>query len=143
VTIDHDQGSVGIGVIGIDHVQLTMPLRGEPAARQFYAAVLGLHEVAKPASLAGRGGCWFAGPGGTAIHLGVDDRFIAARKGHPCLIVADLAVARRALIAAGVRVDDGDPDIGLARCYTTDPFGNRIELVDATDAGFTSRPRDG
>jgi catechol 2,3-dioxygenase-like lactoylglutathione lyase family enzyme len=129
----------GIGAIGIDHVQLAMPPRGEADARRFYGALLGLREIEKPAALAERGGCWFVGPGGTAIHLGVDQRFIAARKAHPCLIVADLDIARATLSAGGAPIVDDDADAGLARCYTADPFGNRIELVDARDAGFTER----
>ena len=28
----------------------------------------------------------------------------------------------------------------VARCYVRDPFGNRLELVDAADAGFSARP---
>lgn len=129
----------GIGVLGFDHVQLAMPARGESEARRFYGTVLGLREVAKPDALRGRGGCWFVGPGGTAIHLGVDDRFIAAKKAHPCLIVADLGAARRALAAGGAEMKEDDAGAGVRRCYTTDPFGNRIELVDASDAGFTAR----
>jgi catechol 2,3-dioxygenase-like lactoylglutathione lyase family enzyme len=137
---DHGSGArAGVGVLGLDHVQLGMPIRGEAEARRFYGAVLGLREVEKPAGLVGRGGCWFVGPGGTAIHLGVDDRFIAAKKAHLCLIVADLEIARRTLVAAGAAVIEDDADSGLARCYTADPFGNRIELVDASDAGFTGR----
>ena len=128
----------GIGVIGIDHVQLLMPVRGEPEARRFYGAVLGLREVDKPAALAERGGCWFVGPGSTAIHIGLDQRFIPARRAHVCLIVSDLAAARAALVATGAPVVEDHANLGLARCYTADPFGNRIELVDATDAGFTA-----
>jgi catechol 2,3-dioxygenase-like lactoylglutathione lyase family enzyme len=127
----------GIGVIGIDHVQLLMPVRGEPDARRFYGEVLGLREVEKPAALAERGGCWFVGPGGAAIHIGLDQRFIAARRAHVCLIVADLAAAREALVAAGATIVEDEANLGVARCYTADPFGNRIELVDAADAGFT------
>jgi catechol 2,3-dioxygenase-like lactoylglutathione lyase family enzyme len=130
---------IGIGVIGIDHVQLLMPVHGEREARRFYDGILGLREVAKPAALADRGGCWFVGPGGTAVHIGSDPRFIAARRAHPCLVVADLAAARLALITAGVAIVEDDSDLGVARCYTADPFGNRIELVDASDAGFTGR----
>ena len=137
-----DRG-ISIGIVGIDHVQLAMPARGETAARGFYGGVLGLREVDKPATLAGRGGCWFVGPGGTAIHLGVDERFIAARKSHPCLIVMDLAAARRALDAAGQRIEEDGAATGLDRCYVSDPFGNRIDLVDARDAGFTDGPRPG
>lgn len=131
--------SGGIGVIGIDHVQLAMPVRGEAAAQRFYGDVLGLREVVKPDALSGRGGCWFVGPGGAAIHLGVDERFIAAVKAHPCLIVADLAAARRALAAAGVAIVEDGAGPGVDRCYTVDPFGNRIELVDALDAAFSER----
>ena len=126
-----------VEIIGIDHVQLAMPTGGESAARQFYGEVLGLREVPKPPELSPRGGCWFIGAGGTAVHLGVDQRFMAAKKGHPCLIVADIGGARRALETAGSRVLDDDAGISIRRFYVDDPFGNRIELVEATDAGFT------
>jgi len=29
----------------------------------------------------------------------------------------------------------------IRRCYVEDPFGNRIELIDVRDAGFTTAPR--
>jgi catechol 2,3-dioxygenase-like lactoylglutathione lyase family enzyme len=135
-----DDPPPAIRVLGIDHVQLAMPPGGEPEARRFYGGILGLREVAKPAALADRGGCWFAGSAGAAVHLGVDARFVAARKAHPGLVVADLAAARHALRSAGVAVIDDDAPTGVARCYTADPFGNRIELIDAADAGFTTRP---
>jgi catechol 2,3-dioxygenase-like lactoylglutathione lyase family enzyme len=128
-----------IEIVGIDHIQLLMPTGGEPAARQFYGELLGLREVEKPDELAPRNGCWFAGVGGTAIHLRVDQRFIPAHKAHPGLIVVDLAAARRALEAAGARVIEDESGLSVRRCYTEDPFGNRIELIDAGDAGFTDR----
>lgn len=126
-------------MVGIDHVQLGMPTGGEAAARRFYAGVLGLREVGKPPELERRGGCWFVGPGGTAIHLGVDQRFMAAKKSHPCLIVAHLESAREALRAAEVRMVEDESGVGLRRFYVDDPFGNRLELVEASDAGFTAR----
>ena len=43
-------------IVAIDHVQLAMPEGGENAARAFYAGVLGLAEIPKPAELAGRDG---------------------------------------------------------------------------------------
>jgi hypothetical protein len=46
-------------LLGIDHVQLAMPEGGEGAARGFYGGPLGMVEVAKPANLLARGGCWF------------------------------------------------------------------------------------
>lgn len=126
-----------IEVVGLDHVQLGMPAGGEDAARRFYGEVLGLREVPKPAALAGRGGCWFAGAG-TAIHLGVERDFVALAKAHPALLVRDLEAVRRVLAAAAIPVDADDSGLAVRRCYVRDPFGNRIELVDARDAGFST-----
>ncbi|MDQ3688980.1 MAG: glyoxalase [Chloroflexota bacterium] len=127
-------------VIGLDHVQLAMPPGGEPQAREFYGDLLGLHEVEKPAQLADRGGCWFAGPA-VHVHLGVEGEFRPARKAHPAFIVADLPAVSGRLTAAGIKVVIDDVDIGVSRCYVADPFGNRIELVAAEDGGFTDRQR--
>ena len=46
-------------IVGYDHVQVAIPAGGEAAARAFYGGLLGMTEVAKPESLASRGGCWF------------------------------------------------------------------------------------
>ena len=126
----------GIELVGVDHVHLTMPTGGEAAARRFYGGVLGLREVSRPPELSDRGGCWFMGSG-VAIHLGVDQRFVAAKKAHPGLVVADLGGTRLALEAAGVPVHEDESTLPVRRCYTADPFGNRIELIDVRDAGFT------
>lgn len=127
-------------VVGLDHVQIAMPVGGEGSARSFYGDLLGLAEVPKPTSLADRGGCWFVGPG-VALHLGVEADFGPARKAHVALIVDDLAGLRSALDAAGATTKDDDAPIGVRRFYAFDPFGNRLELVDGRDAGFTASPR--
>lgn len=119
---------MSIGILGLDHVQIAMPAGEEAAARAFYSGVLGLAEVPKPADMAARGGCWFAG-GEVVLHLGVEAGFRPAKKAHPALLVADLAAARQALDAAGVASTDGGPLAGFVRCDIEDPFGNRIELM--------------
>jgi catechol 2,3-dioxygenase-like lactoylglutathione lyase family enzyme len=126
-----------IRVVGLDHVQLAMPAGQEDIARRFYAGVLSMTEVEKPAPLAPRGGCWFEAPD-TVVHIGVEDDFTPARKAHPAFRVADLAAARRALEAAGAPIvpDDSLPDV--RRFYTADPFGNRIEVIQDGD-GFEQR----
>lgn len=129
-----------IGLAGLDHLQLAMPAGEETLARLFYGGVLGLQEVRKPASLRKSGGIWFVGPG-FDLHLGVEDRFRPARKAHLALVVRDLDHARRVLATNRVTIDEDASDLGVARCYVSDPFGNRIELVAADDAGFTRRRR--
>lgn len=113
-----------------DHVQLAMPIGGEPVARAFFVDRLGLREVPKPAALAARGGCWFeAGERGEVkIHLGAEADFRPARKAHPAWRVRDL----RGLVArAGLDVRWSDEIPGTVRCHVDDPFGNRLELIDA------------
>jgi hypothetical protein len=52
--------------------------------------------------------------------------------------VDDLGDIRRRLEAAAVEVTDDDAGLGIARFYVREPFGNRIELVDAAYAGFSA-----
>jgi hypothetical protein len=115
-------------VVGIDHVQLAMPVGGEGRAEAFYAGLLGLPRVPKPEPLASRGGCWFEGSG-AVVHLGVEEDFRPARKAHPALRVRDLDALASTLEAAGhpVRWDDELP--AVRRGHVDDPFGNRVELI--------------
>ncbi len=115
-------------IVAIEHVQLAMPAGEEDAARAFYTGLLGLPERAKPLELAARGGCWFEAPG-VKLHLGVEADFRAAKKAHPALLVDELAAMVAKLAAAGVAVVADDPADGRARCFVSDPFGNRIELM--------------
>ncbi|MEQ1499706.1 MAG: VOC family protein [Novosphingobium sp.] len=117
-----------VRIVGIEHVQLAMPPGGEAAARGFYTGLLGLPEVPKPPVLAARGGCWFEASG-VKVHLGVEADFRPAQKAHPALLVDDLAGMIAALTAAGVAVVPDEPIEGRARCFVSDPFGNRIELM--------------
>jgi catechol 2,3-dioxygenase-like lactoylglutathione lyase family enzyme len=113
--------------VGIDHVQLAMPVGGEEVAREFYVRVLGLAEVTKPRALAARGGCWFES-GSVRLHLGVEDGFRPARKAHPALLVRGL---REVVTLAGLDAAWSDDIPGVERCFIADPFGNCIDLIDA------------
>lgn len=112
----------------IDHVQLAMPVGGEEAARKFYAELLGMREIPKPAELLKRGGCWFES-GSVQIHLGVEEDFRPAKKAHPALRCTDYDAVVAKLRAAGVNLTEPDDIPGVRRCHIHDPFGNRIELV--------------
>ena len=116
-------------ILALDHVQLAMPAGGEHPARLFYCGLLGFVEVAKPANLAARGGAWFE-LGAVRVHLGVEKDFAPARKAHPAFLVDSLATLVAKLEAGGVGVLSDEPLPGYRRVYVSDPFGNRIELME-------------
>ena len=121
-------------LVALHHIQLAMPVGEEDKARAFYAGLLLLQEVAKPAALAGRGGCWFES-GTLRIHLGVETPFTAAKKAHPALEVSALDDWAKHLSDGGAPVLWDDDLAGYRRFYTADPFGNRIEVLEAVGAG--------
>lgn len=120
----------GYRLTAIDHVQLAMPRGAEAVAEEFYSGLLGLERLPKPEPLAARGGCWFSN-GPVVLHLGVEEDFRPARKAHPALMVHDLDGLVAALEAARLEVRPDHELPTVRRCYVDDPFGNRIELIDA------------
>lgn len=118
-------------ILGIDHVQITIPVGSERIAHAFYCGVLGLAEVAKPASLAGRGGLWLV-VGDQNLHIGVEDGVERAlTRAHIAYRVSDLAAWRARLEQAGCLILESVPIPGFERFETRDPFGNRIEIIAA------------
>jgi catechol 2,3-dioxygenase-like lactoylglutathione lyase family enzyme len=121
----------------LDHVQVAAPPGREDDARRFYGALLGPEEIEKPPALRLRGGVWFS-VGHQELHVGVEEPFTPATKAHPALRVADLDALRARLQGAGATIVEDDGTIpGVRRFSTTDPFGNRIELLERgpTDRG--------
>ena len=122
----------------IHHIQVALPRGEEEAARRFYGGALGLVEVPKPPSLAGRGGCWFRAFEGDAvtaeIHLGVEEPFVPARRAHPgllCETITDLEALAKRIEHRGFEVSWAERDTfeGYVRFHTRDGFGNRLEVM--------------
>jgi catechol 2,3-dioxygenase-like lactoylglutathione lyase family enzyme len=116
-------------VVALDHLQLAMPRGREAEARTFYRDILGLPELTKPSNLAVRGGVWFQ-LGTQQLHLGVEGDFRPAKKAHPAFLVHDLARLRARLEQEGYKPYEDEPLAGYDRFYVTDPFGNRLELME-------------
>ncbi|WP_394729552.1 VOC family protein [Altererythrobacter sp. GH1-8] len=116
-----------MAIIGLDHVNISIPVGGEDKARAFYADLLGMHEVPKPDNLSASG-CWFE-RGGVSLHMGADPEFTPARKAHPAFLVDDLAGLRAKLDHAGHETRDDKPVEGYDRFFAFDPFGNRVEFM--------------
>jgi catechol 2,3-dioxygenase-like lactoylglutathione lyase family enzyme len=120
-----------MAIVGLDHVQVAITPGGEDLARRFYGELLGMAEVPKPEVLAGRGGVWFA-CGAQQLHCGIEEPVAPSRR-HPALLTDDLESIRARLEAAGFPIR---PDVALPghrRFSTEDPFGNRIECMEAID----------
>lgn len=122
--------TMGFRFVALDHVQLAMPPGAEAVAEAFYCDVLGFDIVPKPEPLASRGGRWFVS-GDVQLHLGVEEDFRPARKAHPALVVDDFDALVAKLGAAGVKWRPNEELPGVRRCHVDDPFGNRVELIEA------------
>jgi catechol 2,3-dioxygenase-like lactoylglutathione lyase family enzyme len=117
---------------GIDHVQITIPPGTEEEARAFYCRLLGLEELEKPASLRPRGGFWLR-VGDRQVHVGVEDGVHRrATKAHVAYAVTDLGRWRVILSTHGIEMVDGSPIPGYDRFEFRDPFGNRVEFIQAS-----------
>ncbi len=114
----------------LDHVQMAIPEGQEDHARQFWGDAVGLAEIEKPKALRARGGVWFALVG-AELHLGVEAAFSPAKKAHPGIRVADLDALAENLERHGHEVLYDDAITGRKRFFTDDPFGNRIEFLQA------------
>ena len=117
-------------ILRINHVQLAMPPGLETEARRFYGDVLGLHEVPKPESLGRPKGAWFELKGGQ-LHLGVEADFRPAKKAHVAFDVDNLDQLAARCRDAGYEPRSDHSISGVRRFFVDDPFGNRLELVEA------------
>jgi catechol 2,3-dioxygenase-like lactoylglutathione lyase family enzyme len=121
-------------IIGIDHVQITVPANAVAEARAFYCGLLGLREIEKPSALQERGGFWLQA-GDRQVHVGTEEGVARrATRAHVAYAVTDIAGWRVRLAAAGVEVLDGIAIPGCERFEFRDPFGNRVELIEHVGA---------
>jgi catechol 2,3-dioxygenase-like lactoylglutathione lyase family enzyme len=118
-------------IVGIDHVQIAIPKGGEERARAFYVGVLGMVEVPKPPKMAVRGGAWFV-CGAHALHVGVEEPFVPAKKAHPAFRMgsaSDVRALAAYLCSLGTAVRWSDEAPEHVRFHADDPFGNRLEFT--------------
>lgn len=109
------------------HVLLTIPPGKTRVARGFYAGLLGMQEMEKPASMP-NAGCWLR-IGDFELHLAEDDPFTPAERGHPGVLVDDLDALAARLESGHIKVTWDDRFPGHRRFYVRDPFGNRLEFL--------------
>ncbi|HEY6541350.1 MAG TPA: VOC family protein [Ktedonobacteraceae bacterium] len=118
-------------ISGLHHAQICIPKGAEAEGCRFYCDLLGLPEIEKPASLQGRGGFWLQ-VGDRQVHVGTEgpvDR--TATKAHLAYQVDDLEAWRATLQQHGIEIIEGVPIPGYERFEFRDPFGNRVEFIQA------------
>jgi hypothetical protein len=59
----------------------------------------------------------------------VEEDFRPARKAHPAFVSQNIDGVAATLSAAGKRVEWDDALPGMRRFYTSDPWGNRVEVL--------------
>jgi catechol 2,3-dioxygenase-like lactoylglutathione lyase family enzyme len=116
-------------ILGIDHVQIAVPADSESAARAFYLDLLGFREIVRPLTGAGRSFLWVAA-GDQQMHFRSDPEFRPAEFAHPGFLVSGLAELAKRLEAAGHTVTL-EQSVGPGRFHVRDPFGNRLEFLEA------------
>lgn len=122
-------------IIGLHHAQITIPKGKEAEGKAFYCDLLGLQEVDKPDALKGRGGFWLS-TGQQEVHVGTEDGFDRlSTKAHLAYQVEDLRYFRERLGKSGVDILEAVPIPGFARFEFRDPFGNRVEMIQALPKG--------
>ncbi|MGG3914411.1 VOC family protein [Rossellomorea vietnamensis] len=118
-------------ILGLHHVQITIPKGSEKEGKDFYCRLLGLPEMEKPASLKGRGGFWLK-VGDRDVHVGTEDGVDRPKtKAHLAYQVDDISTWRNVLEKHNIPILEGIPIPGFERFEFRDPFGNRVEMIQA------------
>lgn len=122
-------GKMTFAFKAIDHIQLAAPKGSEDTARKFFKDILGFDEIEKPEALKKNGGVWFRF-GNHQLHIGIEEPFLPAKKAHPAFEVENLEELKKHLTTNGVDVIEDNNLPGAQRFYISDPFGNRLELLE-------------
>lgn len=128
-------GIGGIGIIEVNHVNVTVPADLEQAAKHFYGEVLGLPQIPKPEGTRQNIGAWYE-LGGIQLHLSTEDNVQnEASDRHVCYRVADAVSAELHFRDAGIEIiADARPVKRTSRFFLRDPGGNMIEITEKNAA---------
>jgi uncharacterized protein (DUF952 family)/catechol 2,3-dioxygenase-like lactoylglutathione lyase family enzyme len=119
-------------VLRLNHADIIIPRGSEVLAREFYCDFLGFTEIAKPSNLLANGGLWLE-VGNAQVHLSIQDGFDPSKtKSHLAYEVKDLEHLKSELSKRGIAWNDNSSVPGFIRGDIRDPFGNRIEFLQAT-----------
>jgi catechol 2,3-dioxygenase-like lactoylglutathione lyase family enzyme len=108
-----------------------MPPGGGGQAREFYAGILGLAEIARPALLNEMDLVWFDLEQGRQLHCFAISDVQPQPEAHFALGSMDYDALLGRLVEAGLNPKADESWLGQRRCFIRDPFGNLVEVLDA------------
>lgn len=118
-------------VLRLNHADIIIPRGAEALAREFYCEFLGFKEINKPLNLQKNGGLWLQ-IANAQVHLSIQDGFDPSKtKSHLAYEVADLEHLKSEILKRGIAWNENSPVPGFIRGDIRDPFGNRIEFLQA------------
>jgi catechol 2,3-dioxygenase-like lactoylglutathione lyase family enzyme len=121
---------MALQILGVNHVNVTVPSALEDAAKHFYGVVLGLPQIPKPEGPRQNVGAWYQ-LGQTQLHLSLEDsgdNYASDR--HVCYLVDDIPGAKLHFSKAGLEIiPEERPQKGTSRFFVRDPGGNLIEIT--------------
>ena len=115
-------------IVGVNHVQVNVPVADLERARAFYVSFMGLREIARPPTFASKG-IWL-NAGMFEIHIGLEDDVDRSKtRAHVAYQVSDLRAWRAKVSEAGHPMKEQPLIPGYDRFQFRDPFGNMIEIM--------------
>jgi len=123
---------MSIGIVRLNHVNVTVPTALEAAAKEFYGVLLGLRQIAKPLGSRQSMGAWYE-LDGAQIHLSLEDGVNnESSDRHICYQVEDIRSAELKFREAGIElIPDSRPVAGQSRFFVRDPGGNLLEITQS------------
>ena len=125
-------------ILSFDHIQLTIQAGQLDAALVFYVDFLGFTRVPKPSTMR-QSGAWLTS-GSVNLHLGEtnemnedgeEENLSLPRNGHPAFRVDNFVQLFQTATQKGLKTREDSGPAGYLRGSVWDPFGNRIELMQA------------
>src|SRR3954451_5294709 len=113
----------------IHHVNVVVPPGGTDAVVPFYAGVLGLRQVDKPAEGVAQSGAWFDIDDHSQVHVSEREGDVHPQS-HFGLVVDDFDGVLERLGEAGAPWEDQAALFGGRGGFTRDPAGNRVEILE-------------
>jgi len=114
----------------IHHVNVVVAPGGTDDVVPFYAEVLGLRQVVKPAEGVAQSGAWFDIDDRSQVHVSERAGDVHPQS-HFGLVVDDYDAVLGRLRTAGAPWEDQADIFGGRRGFTHDPAGNRVEILEA------------